>query len=107
LQILQDATNIVLEPLGQFGDVLVRKQRHKIPGLGRITPQDFDGLLSLEDAGYLVARQEHRNPTTVSRHPFNQLLLCMGVRPIHFIEKQAERLGIVAHQGRNATSVLT
>jgi len=61
----------VFESLGQFRDILVRKQRHKIPGLGRITPQDFDGVLALEDARHFVARQEHRDSAIVSCHPFD------------------------------------
>jgi hypothetical protein len=75
----------VLELLGQGVDVMVGEQRDQVGGLGRVTPDELNGVSSLEDAGHFIARHENRNAPLGARHPLGQLPLGMGIGSIHFI----------------------
>jgi len=105
LKKLKHTTNIVLEPLGKFRNIVFGKQTHKIGGFGRITPQYVNRGFVLEDTRYLIACQKNRNASVFADHPFDQLLLRMGIGSIHLIQEKAHGFRVLAHQSRDAASV--
>jgi len=107
LEELQDASDIVLVDLGKLGDILVGEEFLQVCGLGRVAPQDVKDRACLEDAGDLVAGEEHRDLSLGRLNPLRQFALGVGIGSIHFIQDQTQRLGIVAQERRDASRVLT
>jgi len=97
----------MLESLGKLCDILIGKERNEVGWFGRITAQNVNRRLVLEDTRDLVAGQEDRNAPVIAGHPFDELLLRMGVGSIHLVQEQTHGLGILAHEGSNAASVPT
>ena len=106
LKVLEDAPHIMLEPLGQRRNILSRKERDQVHRLGRITPEQLNGLFSLEDSGDLVTREQDGHLASRGPKPVNKLPLGMRVRSIHFIQNKTHRHLVSSKEGRNTACVL-
>ncbi len=106
LQVLKNATNVVLETLGQSRDILPREERHQVHRFGRITAKQFDGLFSLEDARDFVAREQNWHPPSRRCKPLDEFPLRMGVGSVHFIQNKTHRHLVTSKEGRNTACVL-
>jgi len=85
LKELEHPPNIVLELLGQGLDIVAWEEGDEIGRLGRITPDEVNGVPPLEDAGHFIAGHQNRNPSLRTRHPLRKLPLGMRVGSIYFI----------------------
>jgi hypothetical protein len=79
LKELKDPPHIILEPLGKFWNILVRKEFFEIRCLGWKTPEDLDFGLCFEDPRNLVTCQKHGDFAIGRDNPLGKLALSMWV----------------------------
>jgi len=92
----------MLESFRQCCNIVLREQLFQVCGLGRITPKDLDRWTRLHDSRHFVACQENRDLAIWTRHPLYKISLRMRIRPIDFIQNQAERICVSSQEGRDA-----
>lgn len=106
LKVLQDTADIVLEPLRQRRNILVREHVDEISRLRRIAPNNFNSWFVFENARNFVAGEENRHTPIVPCHPFHQFALSMRIRPIYFIQNNAGVPAVSPHQACDTHGML-
>ena len=84
-----------------------REESRKVCRLRRVTPQQLDGVLSLEDTWHLVTGEQHGDLAGRCRQPLHKLALGVRVGSVHFIQHQTHRHLVSSKEGRNTACILT
>jgi hypothetical protein len=85
LKELKHPPNVVLELLGQRVNIVIRKERDQVGGLGRVTPHELNRVSPFEDARHFIAGHENGDLSLRTCDPLGEFPLGVGVRAIYFI----------------------